>query len=42
MESASGAECAALFINGRESIVVQTTLEEMGHPQTATLIQVEN
>ena len=42
MASASKAECAAVFINAREDIVVITTLEEMAHPQPSTPIQVDN
>ena len=41
MASASEAECAAIFIDTRESIGIKTTLEEMGHPQLHTPIQVE-
>ena len=32
MTSDSEAECAALFINTMEAILVITTLEEMEHP----------
>ena len=42
MELASEAECAALFFNAREAIVVRTKLEEMGNPQPATPMQVDN
>ena len=41
MVSASEAECAALFINTREAIVVKTILEERGQTQPATPIQAE-
>ena len=40
--SASEANCAALFINSIEAILVITILEEMGHPQPATPMQVDN
>ena len=42
MVSASEAECADLFINSREAIVVRTTFEEMLHTQPAKPIQVYN
>ena len=42
MASASEAECATIFINTREAIVLRTTLEEMVHPKPATPMQVDN
>ena len=42
MASASEAECSAVFINTKEAIFLQTTLEEIGNLQTTTLMQVEN
>ena len=42
MSSASEAECVDLFIIYREVLVAKTALEEMGHPQQATPIQVYN
>ena len=33
MESASEAECGALFNNTKEAVALRTTLHEMGHPQ---------
>ena len=42
MASASEAELAAMFYNSREAIPLRVTLEEMGHPQPATRITVDN
>ena len=42
MASASEAELAAMFYNSREAIPLRVTLEEMGHPQPATQITVDN
>jgi hypothetical protein len=42
MASAAEAECGALFINTKEAVVLRNTLEEMGHPQPATPVQVDN
>ena len=42
MASAAEAELAALFTNAKEAAVIRNTLEEMGHPQPATPIQVDN
>ena len=42
MASASKAELAAMFYNSREAIPLRVTLEEMGHPQPATRITVDN
>lgn len=42
MSSAAEAQNAALFINAKEVAVIQTVLEEMGHPQLPTKIQTIN
>ena len=42
MASASEAELAAMFYNSREALPLRVTLEEMGHPQLATPITVDN
>ncbi len=42
VSSAAEAETAGLFTNMKEATILQTTLEEMGHPQPATPIQVDN
>ena len=42
MSSAAEAECGALFLNACQAVPLQTTLEEMGHPQPPTPIQVDN
>jgi hypothetical protein len=42
MASASEAELAAMFYNTREAIPLRVTLEEMGHPQPATNVTVDN
>jgi hypothetical protein len=42
MSSAAEAECGALFHNMKEAVPFRNTLEEMGHPQPATPIQVDN
>ena len=42
MASAAEAELAALFVAAKEATVLRTTLEEMGHPQPPTPIQVDN
>jgi hypothetical protein len=42
MASAAEAECGALFINTKEAVALRNTLEEMGHPQPATPVQVDN
>ena len=34
--------CEVLLINTGEGILLQKTLEEMGHPQPSTPIQVDN
>jgi hypothetical protein len=42
LASAAEAELGALFYNGKDGAALRTTLEEMGHPQTATPIQTDN
>ena len=42
MSSAAEAELGALFINAREAVHIRNILEEMGHPQPPTPIQVDN
>jgi hypothetical protein len=42
MASASEAELAAIFYNIRKAIPLRVTLEEMGHPQPATNMTVDN
>ena len=42
MLSAAKAKCGALFLNACQAVPLQTTLEEMGHPQPPTPIQVDN
>ena len=42
MASASEAEIAALFHNGKEACPIRTLLEELGHPQPATPIVTDN
>eukprot|EP00957_Ditylum_brightwellii_P133684 10192476-Ditylum_brightwellii.AAC.1 len=42
MASAAEAELGALFVNAKEAAALQVTLEEIGHLQPATLIQVDN
>ena len=39
---AAEAEIGATFDNGRDTIIIKTTLEEMGHPQPPTPVQVDN
>ncbi len=41
MSSVSEAELRALYINAREEVYFQVTLEEMGHNQTRTLIHTD-
>ena len=40
--SAAEAELCALFLNAMDAKIIQLTLEEMGHPQPATPIHVDN
>ena len=42
MSSAAEAEIVATFINSQEAVPVRTTLAELGHPQLATPICVNN
>jgi hypothetical protein len=40
--SAAEAEIAALFLNAKEGVNIRNILQEMGHPQPATLMQTDN
>ena len=42
MASAAEAELGALFLNCQEAVPIRITLEEMGHPQPPTPVQVDN
>jgi hypothetical protein len=42
MGSAAEAEIASSYMNGQEAIPIRTTLNEMGHPQPPTPVQVNN
>jgi hypothetical protein len=42
MGAAAEAECGALYDNAKEAVPLRTTLEEMGHKQPPTPIQVDN
>jgi hypothetical protein len=42
MSSAAEAQLGALYINTWEAIPMQLLLNEMGHKQTPTLIQIDN
>eukprot|EP00957_Ditylum_brightwellii_P033636 2550201-Ditylum_brightwellii.AAC.1 len=42
MASAAEVELGALFENAKEVVVLRTTLQELGHQQPATPIQVDN
>jgi hypothetical protein len=42
LSSATEAELAALFHNGKEAAMLRTILAHMGHPQPATPIQTDN
>ena len=42
MSLVAEAECGALFLNATQAIPLRMTLEEMGHPQPPTPIQVDN
>eukprot|EP00804_Cyclotella_cryptica_P022383 CCRYP_015922-RB/>CCRYP_015922-RB protein AED:0.47 eAED:0.47 QI:0/-1/0/1/-1/0/1/0/161 len=42
MSSAAEAELGALYINAREAIPIQHLLEELGHTQPPTPIQIDN
>ena len=42
MGSSIEAEIGAAYINGQEAVPIRTLLREMGHPQPATQIKVDN
>jgi hypothetical protein len=42
MSSAAEREVGALFLNCKEGVSIRITLEEMGHPQPPTPVQVNN
>ena len=42
MGSAAEAEIGATYINGQEAAPIRTLLLELGHPQPANPIQVDN
>eukprot|EP00957_Ditylum_brightwellii_P041474 3140550-Ditylum_brightwellii.AAC.1 len=42
MALAAEAELGALFVNAKEAAALLVTLEELGHMQPTTLIQVDN
>ena len=42
MASATEAELGDLFLNCQEAVPIRITLEEMGHHQTPTPVQVDN
>ena len=42
MGSAAKAEIGAAYINVQEAVTIRTLLLELGHPQLATPIQVDN
>jgi hypothetical protein len=42
MASAAEAEIGASYVNGQEAIPIRNTLEELGHPQPPTPMQVDN
>ena len=42
VSSAAEAEIAATFENCKEAVLIRTTLEELGHPQLPTPVQVDN
>ena len=42
MSSAAEAELGAMYINACKAVEIRTILEEMGHKQPATPIQVDN
>eukprot|EP00957_Ditylum_brightwellii_P164854 12551165-Ditylum_brightwellii.AAC.1 len=42
MASAAEAELGALFKNAKEAVALRTMLQELGHQQPATPIQVDN
>ena len=42
MGTAAKAEIGGAYINGQEAVSIRTLLRELGHPQPATPIQVDN
>jgi hypothetical protein len=42
MSSATEAELAGLYIMAREAVYIRIILEEMGHKQLPTLLQMDN
>ena len=40
MASAVKEEMGGLFVNGKEAVILRTTLEELGHPQPPTPIKL--
>ena len=42
MSSAAEAECGAAYANTTDAVPLRTTLQEMGHPQPPTPVQVDN
>eukprot|EP00957_Ditylum_brightwellii_P200160 15259109-Ditylum_brightwellii.AAC.1 len=42
MASAAEVELGALFENAKEAVALRTTLQELGHQQPVTPIQVDN
>ena len=42
MSSATKAELAALYIMAREAVYIRIILDEMGHPQSPTPLQMDN
>ena len=42
MQSAAEAECGGLYKNAKEAVPMRITLEELGHPQSATPIKTDN
>ena len=42
MSSAAVAKIGATFLNAKDALPIRTTLEELGHPQPPTPMQVDN
>ena len=42
MSSAEEAKIGATFLNAKDALPIRTTLEELGHPQPPTPMQVDN
>ena len=42
MGTAAEAEIGAAYINGQEAVLIRTLIHELGNPQPATPIQVDN